>query len=56
MCRVGACVRDSALIAQEKAELEQIKGDMSEEVKAINAKRNELKNLMLDSNKNCINA
>lgn len=55
ICTAGACVRDTASIVQEKAELEQIKKDMSDEVKVINTQREELKNLMLDANKNCIN-
>ena len=55
VCSAGACVRDDVAIAQKKAYLEQIKKDMSDEVKSINAQRDDLKNLMLDANKNCIN-
>lgn len=55
VCSAGACVRDGASIARERAELEQLEKDMSDEVKKINAQRSELQALMLDSNKKCIN-
>lgn len=55
MCSTGVCVRDDGAIAQERAKLEGIKNEMSDEVKAINARRNDLTNVMLDANKNCLN-
>jgi hypothetical protein len=48
-------VRDEKNINQKRSELEAIKKNMSDEVKAINAQRDDLKNVMLDANKNCIN-
>lgn len=55
MCSSGACVSDTAMIAQKRAEMEKIKKEMSDEVKEINAQRAELTALMLDANKNCLN-
>jgi hypothetical protein len=55
ICTNGECVRDEKNINQKRSELEAIKKNMSDEVKAINAQRDDLKNVMLDANKNCIN-
>lgn len=55
ICSAGQCVTDEETIAATKAKLEADKKAASDNVKDINARRDDLKNVMLDTNKNCIN-
>ncbi len=55
ICSTGACVRDDASISAMSTKLTSEKKKASDEVKSINARRDDLTNVMLDTNKNCIN-
>ena len=55
VCQNGECMRDTEGIGNKKRELEAEKQRLSDEAKSINANRDDLKNAMLDTNKNCIN-
>jgi hypothetical protein len=54
-CKFGVCVSNEDAINEKKEELEEIKREMSNELKSLNATRDDLKNVMMDANKNCIN-
>ncbi len=55
VCKSGECIRDNAKIKAKRGDLEIEKKKDSDELKALNAKRDSLKNVMLDANKNCLN-
>ena len=54
-CQSGECVRDEDTLSKKREELEGIKKEMSDELKSLNATRDDLKNVMMDANKNCLN-
>ncbi len=55
-CAAGECVRNQAAIDATKAELEALQDEISQNVKNINAYRQEVNTLKLDANKKCLNA
>lgn len=55
VCTNGECIRDTEGIATTKADLENEKKVWSQTVKDINASRDNIRNAMMDANKNCIN-
>lgn len=55
VCQAGACLEDLNSINQKRTDLETEQTEWSNELKEINAHREDLTALMLDANKNCLN-
>ncbi len=55
ICVNGECARDNESIRAKRDELKKLKENYSNELKDLNARRDDLKNVMLDANKNCLN-
>lgn len=55
-CVAGECVRNDADIAAQKAELEALQSEISNNVKSLNGYRQEVNTQKLDANKKCLNA
>lgn len=55
-CDAGQCIRDQEAIDQTKAELQLLQSQISQNVKALNAYRDDVNTQKLQANKNCLNA
>ncbi len=55
-CNGGECVRNDEAIASQRAELIRLQKEISDNVKELNAYRDEINTEKLDANKKCLNA